>query len=161
MKFNNKATTISELMVVLLIISVAIFTFLKASSDYLRALVFAKDMFVLENLLHTKYQLLIAYRNKQIEKGFPSQVNWDFQSGEGDFCIDLKNQDIQLLPGKNCSYNSLNGTIQDFTYTIHLSSYSNYVQINLEGQSYKIKTLSGPVKFTLNGIITKWHPAFQ
>ncbi len=169
---KNKGTSYPELMIVLFIIFVALFPILSIVNNYLRTLVFSKDMFVINSYLHSKYQMLIAYRNKWLEKDFttegpPSVTDW-FSSGN--YCIDFRNDfrngDINLTPGTSCVSRLISGeTIPGLNYSISITSTVNSAQVEIIATSTKFIETITPfrrfIQFKLNGILTKWHSLFQ
>lgn len=154
----KKGTTFPELMIVLLIVSVGLFVFSKMTIDYMKSVVMSRELFVLNSALQEKYQLLIAYRNKWLERDFspegpPSITDW-FSSGN--YCINFSGNQILLTPGTNCTYSFINNQLPGVTYQILIRASPNQADITLNGELKKFG-----LKSTLEGILTKWHPFFQ
>lgn len=166
---KNKGTTFGEMMIVFLIIATALIIFLRITSDYIRTLVFAKEMFIMESLLQEKYQMLIAYRNKLLEQGYQQgggllQTNFSFNSGN--FCIDFntstKKIDLKSCSGEEAKF--INGKIVPIKYWIFISATNDYVSSTIYASNPKILISIIPKKtleLTLWGFITPWHPSFQ
>lgn len=157
---KNRGTSFGELMIVFLIISVGLIIFLKISSDYIKSLVFAKDLFVLNSLLHEKYQFLIAYRNKSLEREFLGETisivpmpsfNFrciDFNTSTGNFDVsNSSNCQVRLISGKNLPLG--------YAIVVQPLNDSSY-QIQITGSIRKWHLTT-----TLEGILTPWHPAIQ
>lgn len=155
---RNEGTTFPEMMIILFIIGVVLIAFLKMTSDYIRSLVFAKELFILESALQEKYQLLIAYRNKWLEQDFtlsgPQGSTSNFFSGN--YCIVFSAGSINLSSGSNCSYRFLNGASSTIIYTVNLSVSGDLTSVNIKGSLplYKFNT-------QLSGFLTRWHPFLQ
>lgn len=156
----KKGTSFPEIMFSLLIVSIGLFTFLKLSSDYIKTLIFSKEIFVLNNLTHEKYQLLIAYRNKITEMS-TSQIGSStvetLQSG--DFCLDFDNETSKIIRknASSCQYVFLSGKESNKNYIININSPGDLVSVNISASSsglFKINT-------QLSGFLTNWHPIFN
>lgn len=164
---KNKGTTFGELMIVFLIISVALIVFLKIASDYIRSLVFAKEMFIMESLLQEKYQMLIAYRNKMLEKNFEasglSQNPFSFTDSRYAIEFNTTTGKITLMPiSADQSLKFITGATTDFKYLVNIQNNGNYVSTTISIYTPKIRqNLFSPLKLYFQGIITPWHPAFQ
>lgn len=164
---KDKGTTFGELMIVFLIISVALIIFLRIASDYIRSLVFAKEMFIMESLLQEKYQMLIAYRNKLLERDYGpeglTQVSFNFSTGNYKIEFNTTTEKINLTPStSDQTFKFITGKETNFKYLINLQNNGNYVSSTIYIYSPKIRqNLLSPLKLYLQGIITPWHPAFQ
>lgn len=158
---KNRGTSFGELMIVFLIISVGLIIFLKISSDYIKSLVFAKDFFVLNSLLHEKYQFLIAYRNKILEREFLGETISIVPMPSFNFrCIDFNTSTgyfVTSSPPDNCQVRLISGKNLPLGYAIVVQSLndSSY-QIQINGSISKWHLIT-----TLEGILTPWHPAIQ
>ena len=159
---KNKGTSYGELMIVLLIVGLALIPILKISSDYLRTLVFAREMFVINSYLQSKYQMLIAYRNKWLEKNFetttPPVTEW-FQSGN--YCINFSTTTQKITTSTPpCQANLISGkSIPGLSYYINIEANTNTAQIKVIATSSKFLESLSPRKyleFKLEGLMTRW-----
>lgn len=161
---KNKGTSYGELMIVLLIVGLALIPILKISSDYLRTLVFAREMFVINSYLQSKYQMLIAYRNKWLEKdyepraGFPEIREW-FEGGN--YCIDFNTTTQEITTSTPpCQANLISGkSIPGLSYYINIEANTNTAQIKVIATSSKFLESLSPRKyleFKLEGLMTRW-----
>lgn len=155
----KKGTTFGELMIVLLIIIPALIIFLRLTFDYLKTLVFSRELFILNSILHSKYQFLIAYRNKALEQPFMwtsiQQVpmpNFNFN------CIQFDTENGRFVTSSEPECRERIGNLE-INYRITTSSLSNVgVNIRITGN---VKTQFGGINAVLQGILTRWHPAIQ
>ena len=149
----KKGTTFGELMIVLLIVSASLIIFLRLSVDYLRSLVFARELFILNNILYSKYQFLIAYRNKALESPFsPTGISSVMPSFNFN-CINFSNGTFLTSSGQ-CRETVGNLGI---TYRISNSTLSNNTGIKVVIDGSLLSTL-GRISASLSGILTPWHP---
>ncbi|MDT7868454.1 MAG: hypothetical protein RQ894_01380 [Candidatus Pacebacteria bacterium] len=158
---KSKGTSFGEIMIVFLIISVALIVFLKITSDYLKSLVFVKEFFILNSLLQSKYQLLIAYRNKALERPFGVETVEPaiWPNFTNNFCIDfnISTGKINVNSGSNCEFKLINGLRLNYaTYTINSTSFNDYYIFSISAYD-RLRGISSEIK---NIYITKWHPAF-
>jgi Tfp pilus assembly protein PilV len=150
----KKGTSFAEIMIALLIISVALIIFLKITADYIRTLVFAKEMFVLNSVLQEKHQLVIAYRNKLLEKERPESV---FITS-GNICIEFNTSTSKIstsTPSLSCSYIFLNGRRVPINYIVNISLPTASSARVLTRAS---TTIPFQLEVELEGFLTKWHP---
>lgn len=155
---TKKGTTFPELMITLLIISLGLFIFAQMTVDHTKSVVMARELFVLNSALQEKYQLLIAYRNKWLERDFdpsgpPVISDW---FNQGNYCINFGNGNILLSTSTDCSYSFINNESPGINYQMQINVSTNTADINLRGNMLKFD-----LKSELNGILTRWHPFFQ
>ncbi len=151
----KKGTSFPEIMISLLIVSVGLFTFLKMTSDYVRTLVFSKEMFILNSALQEKYQLLIAYRNKFLEQGFNQQ--FDLPSS---FCLEFNSRTNKIdiiVTSTPCEFKFLNQKSHNIKYIVKANTSTNLFSIDISASTTKPFGL----KVNLKGFLTTWHPVFQ
>jgi len=158
---KSKGTSFGEIMIVFLIISVALIVFLKITSDYLKSLVFVKEFFILNSLLQSKYQLLIAYRNKALERPFGVETVEPaiWPNFTNNFCIDFNTSTgkINVNSGSNCEFKLINGLRLNYaTYTINSTSFNDYYIFSISAYD-RLRRISSEIE---NIYITRWHPAF-
>jgi hypothetical protein len=158
---KSKGTSFGEIMIVFLIISVALIVFLKITSDYLKSLVFVKEFFILNSILQSKHQLLIAYRNKALERPFGGETvqTADWPNFPDNFCIDFNTSTgkINVNSSLSCEFNLINGISLNYaTYTITSTSSNDYYIFYIRAYD-RLRGISSEIK---NIYITKWHPAF-
>lgn len=155
---KNKGTTFPELMIVLLIISLGLFVFLKMTTDYTKSVVMARELFVLNSALQEKYQILIGIRNKMLEKDFteegPQQVTDWFKTGY--YCIEYGEEPKQVSDSVNCDYKFINDQSPGITYQVQIIANTSTADIIITGEIKKFG-----LKSELRGSLTKWHPLFQ
>jgi len=158
---KNKGTSFGEIMIVFLIISVALIVFLRITSDYLKSLVFVKDFFILNSLLQSKHQLLIAYRNKALEEPFMVETiapaQWPIFPSN--FCIlfNTSTKKIDITSSSNCSFTFIDGTsLRNVTYTISAYSDPDYYIFDIKAYD-RLRGINSEINRLY---ITKWHPSF-
>ncbi len=156
----KRGTSFPEIMIALLIISTALVIFLKIAGDYIRTLVFAKEMFVLNSTLQEKYQLLIAYRNKMLERDFtaagPPVITETLPSGN--FCLYFNPATSKInISSPPCWHKFLNNNDPNINYIVNVINSGDLSTINISASSTK------PFKLEVNlgGFLTRWHPLFQ
>ncbi len=158
---KNKGTSFGEIMIVFLIISVALIVFLRITSDYLKSLIFVKEFFVLNSLLQSKYQLLIAYRNKALERPFGVETIEPaiWPNFPNNFCINFNTstRKIEVNSASFCEFKLINGQKLNYaTYTISSTSSNDYYIFSISAYD-RFRRISSEIK---NIYITRWHPAF-
>jgi hypothetical protein len=158
---KNKGTSFGEIMIVFLIISVALIVFLRITSDYLKSLVFVKEFFILNSLLQSKYQLLIAYRNKALERPFGGETIQTavWPSFPNNFCIDFdaSTGKINVNSASTCEFKLINGLRLNYAkYTISSAPFNDYYIFSIRAYD-RLRRISSEIE---NIYITKWHPAF-
>ncbi len=145
----KKGSNFPEIMISLLIISVAIIIFLKISTDYIRTLVFAKEMFLLNSALHEKYQLVIAYRNKVLEKGTSSI---EIQPGNYCFNFDTSSLKIVVSSGSSCPYYFLKGNSPNINYSLTIQPKGDLYHTQIKSSS----SLPYFLELNLEAFLSKW-----
>ncbi len=156
----KRGTSFVEIMIALLIISAGLIGILEISTNYIKTLVFAKEMFVLNSALQEKYQFLIAYRNKMLEKDFTRQGPGFAREKlpTGNFCLEFDRNNSKInTSSPPCRYNFLNGNNSNINYFINVVNSEDLSIVNVFASSSK----SFKLEVNLNGFLTRWHPLFQ
>jgi hypothetical protein len=122
---KNKSFSIPEILLIFFIINTTLIVFLRLSSDYLKTLVFSKELFILNSALNEKYQMAIAYKNlAYADKNTTSLV---FDTGTNiNYCFEFDTSNYRIITSTAsdyCEYKFLNGEKPGINYKLNFTDY--------------------------------------
>jgi len=119
---KNNSFSIPEVLLVFLIINITLVVFLRMASDYLRTLIFSKELFILNSALNEKYQTAIAYKN--IAYVFKNTSSLVFNTGLN-YCFNFNTSSYKIVVSSSnvCEYKFLNGENSGINYKINFTKY--------------------------------------
>lgn len=162
----KKGSSLIEVAIASLIIITALIVFLIISSNYLRTLKNAEELFILNSLAFEGTELLTGLRNKLIETTYEKEglsittpPNW-----RGNYCLnfDANINKIQLDSTFPCQVKFL-GDQPNIQYyrilKIDLKTHKDTTYLLVTSTVTSTIWPSPPIE--INKILTPWHPSFQ
>jgi hypothetical protein len=153
----NKGVSLVEVSIALLIITISLVVFLTLASNYIRTVKTINELFIMNFLAQEGLELVIAWRNKQVEAPFGSFIAPPTINGA--YCISFSNNDINLQPsGSPCKISFL-GESPNINYyrILNFQTINNviYVTSSVNSSIWKSPLIQ------LHTILTPWHIVFQ
>jgi len=152
----NKAFTLTELVIVFMILLLSITILVGLSFSYLSILNSIRVRYLALNTAQAGIEYALALRNQQIERGLSP---WAGVASKGTYCLNFNtsNRRIEVTPSSNPCLGEIPGYRRLITYT----DFENPNNTNLTA-SRAIRVSSEVYferdKITLEVVLTKWHP---
>jgi type II secretory pathway pseudopilin PulG len=152
----NKAFTLPELFISLLILSLSLVFLVTFSNSYLSILNDIRKRYLGLNVAQAGLEYSLALRNKQIEN---NQTPWSGVSLSGSYCLSFNTttKNINIFPSTQPCPSEIPG----YSRLLFYKDFENPNNNNLNN-ARAIKIISesyfGKDKIRLDIVLTKWHP---